>query len=190
VPSRSAPEKRVPTLSVEQWRSAALQALAEGGLRAVAIESLARALGVTKGSGYWHFENRAALLRATLEEWETKTTERVIARLEAIADPRARLSALMRTAFTKSLDARVYLALASAGHEPLVAATLRRVAQRRIGYLAACYEALGHTPPVASRRALVAYSVYLGVVMLRQQAPEVVTEAREALVEHLIETLI
>jgi len=66
VPSRSVPEKRVPTLSVEQWRSAALQALAEGGLRAVAIESLARSLGVTKGSGYWHFENRAALLRAAV----------------------------------------------------------------------------------------------------------------------------
>jgi AcrR family transcriptional regulator len=190
VPARSAPEKRASTLSVEQWRSAALEALAEGGLRAVAIESLARSLGVTKGSGYWHFESREALLRATLEEWETKTTERVIARLEAIADPRARLSALIRAAFSKSLDARVYLALAAAGYEPLVAATLRRVAQRRIGYLTECYEALGYTASLSSRRALVAYSVYLGVVMLRQQASEVVIPAREALVEHLLETLL
>src|SRR4051794_41398282 len=48
------------TLDRERWEAAALDAFEAGGLRAVAVEPLARALGVTKGSFYWHFKDRRA----------------------------------------------------------------------------------------------------------------------------------
>ena len=57
-------------LSAEDWALAALDVIAESGLAAVAVEPLARRLGVTKGSFYWHFPSREALLVAALERWE------------------------------------------------------------------------------------------------------------------------
>ena len=61
------------SLSREAWGEAALEALAAGGLEAVAVEPLARRLGVTKGSFYWHFPSREALLREALALWEKAT---------------------------------------------------------------------------------------------------------------------
>ena len=58
----------------EDWAAAALAAIADGGLAAVAVEPLAARLGTTKGSFYWHFANRDALLAAALALWEETTT--------------------------------------------------------------------------------------------------------------------
>src|ERR671934_2749006 len=81
-----------PRLSRERWIEAALDALADGGVAAVAVEPLAVRLGVTKGSFYWHFRDRDQLLAAALKEWERTGTEELIKRLDQIADPRARLT--------------------------------------------------------------------------------------------------
>ena len=54
-------------LSAEDWALAALDVIAESGLASVAVEPLAKRLGVTKGSFYWHFPSRDALLVAALE---------------------------------------------------------------------------------------------------------------------------
>jgi AcrR family transcriptional regulator len=182
---------RTEPLSIERWRSAALRALAEGGVAAVAIEPLAKQLGVTKGSGYWHFENRDALLSAALEEWETKATHNVIAKLEQVDDPRQRLVDLFRQALGGTLDSRVYFALASADQHPVVAASLKRVSQERLAFLRGCYEQLGYASRRARYRALVAYAAYLGLVLLRRHAGDVMpARDRDELVEHLIETVL
>ena len=70
-------------LSAEDWALAALDVIAEQGLAAVAVEPLARRLGVTKGSFYWHFPSREALLVAALERWEVMEQETVFGQLEA-----------------------------------------------------------------------------------------------------------
>jgi AcrR family transcriptional regulator len=56
--------------SRDDWIAAAAAVLADGGVEAVRVEALARGLGLTKGSFYWHFADRAALLAAVLEQWE------------------------------------------------------------------------------------------------------------------------
>ena len=48
------------------WLKAARLALLHRGPDAVRVEPLARGLGVTKGSFYWHFKDRNALLEALL----------------------------------------------------------------------------------------------------------------------------
>src|SRR5215208_5411903 len=83
-----------PRLSADDWAQAALVALGEGGLSAVAIERLATQLGTTKGSFYWHFPNRRALIDAALARWEQRRTEAVIAGMESEPDPRQRLRRL------------------------------------------------------------------------------------------------
>src|SRR5215207_10572201 len=47
------------TLTRQDWAAAGLAALVEGGPDAVAVEPVATRLGATKGSGYWHFTDRA-----------------------------------------------------------------------------------------------------------------------------------
>ena len=51
-------------LSADDWAREALEQIAETGVSSVAVEPLARRLGVTKGSFYWHFPSREALLQA------------------------------------------------------------------------------------------------------------------------------
>ena len=73
-------------LTREDWITAALGAIADGGLAAVGVEPLAARLGTTKGSFYWHFENRDALLEAAIGRWEKETTTDVIAEITASHD--------------------------------------------------------------------------------------------------------
>ncbi len=82
-------------LSSSDWQQAALDALSEGGLQNIAIEMIARRLGVTKGSFYWHFDSRDALIAAALELWESQEQEQVFGRLDALPDAQARLKALI-----------------------------------------------------------------------------------------------
>src|SRR5690349_19807995 len=75
-------------LSAEDWAQAALELIAEQGVAAVAVEPLARRLVVTKGSFYWHFPSREALLVAALERWEQVEQQTVFGKMEAVSDPR------------------------------------------------------------------------------------------------------
>jgi AcrR family transcriptional regulator len=59
----------------EQWLAAALEMFAQGGEPAIKIEQLARVLGVTKAGFYWHFKNRADLLKYLLDFWTHQYTE-------------------------------------------------------------------------------------------------------------------
>src|SRR3546814_19576689 len=89
-PAADKPERKG-RLGAEDWAQAALDLIAENGVAAVAVEPLARRLGVTKGSFYWHFPSRDALLKAALERWESVEQEAVFGTLETIPAPRERL---------------------------------------------------------------------------------------------------
>ena len=181
--SRRRATNRKGSLTAEDWVRAAAEAIEEGGVGAVAVEPLARKLGVTKGSFYWHFENRDALLKAALERWEKEATEAVIAAVNQISDPRERLRQLLAEATTEEpLDGHasgteIYfsdaleLAISDAADDPLVRPVLRRVSERRIDYLEECYRALGLPPEEARHRALLVYAAYVGTLRLAREAP-------------------
>src|SRR5688500_3247840 len=95
-------DKRTSTadrLDPEDWTRAALTAIAEGGTANVSVERLARELGATKGSFYWHFKDRPALIEAALQLWERDFTDRIIERLADVPDPRERFKKLLESAF-------------------------------------------------------------------------------------------
>lgn len=161
-------------LAKDDWATAALEALAEGGLAAVAIEPLAAKLGATKGSAYWHFANREALVQAALDRWEAEQTDAVIARVEVAGDPREQLRLLFAAAFADPESSRVQLALHAAATDPVVAPVLARVTQRRIDYLAVLYAKVGFPAEDARRRATLAYTTYLGTIQLRRSVPDAV----------------
>src|SRR5688500_18675461 len=78
-----------------KWIEEGLRALAVGGPDAVRIETLAQALGVTKGGFYGQFDDRRALLEEMLDAWERLGVDEVIRRLEGEGgDARAKLRQL------------------------------------------------------------------------------------------------
>lgn len=158
-------------LAKDDWTKAALDALAEGGLSAVAIEPLAAKLGATKGSAYWHFPNREALVRAALERWEVEQTDAIIARVELAEDPREQLRLLFKAAFADPEASRVQLALHAAATDPVVAPVLARITERRIAYLAQLCRGIGFRDEDAARRAALVYTTYLGTIQLRRSVP-------------------
>lgn len=169
-------------LTADRWIEAASQVIAARGVAALAVEPLAQRLGVTKGSFYWHFANRDALLKATLERWERDDTEVAIAALEAIADPRERLRQLIADALSDeqggagaaagaSFGHAFHLAVSDAADDPIVRPILQRVSERRLGYLTDCFRAVGLAPEEARQRALLAYATYIGTLRMAREAP-------------------
>jgi AcrR family transcriptional regulator len=179
-------------LGRDEWVAAALTAIAEEGVAAATVEGLARRLGVTKGSFYWHFENQAALLEAALALWEARETEAVIEALATEATPRARLERLFRGTHGAGATAAVHVALSSAVAHPLVKPCLQRVSERRIGYVEQCLRELGMPRAEARARATLAYAAYVGFLHLRREAPEKLPSGRalEAYLSHVIATLL
>lgn len=165
----------------------ALTALAEGGVAAVAIEPLAARAGATKGSVYHHFPNREALLQATVERWEREHTEAVIELVEAEDTALDRLRRLFETVLDRSAKGSVEIALHNAADDPVVAPVLRRVSERRIAYLTDLFAGFGYTPQIAHRRAVLAYSIYLGQVQMMATLPDLVEPLLDEAVQVLTE---
>jgi AcrR family transcriptional regulator len=175
--------------TVEDWEEAALDAISSGGLRSVSIPELARGLGVTKGSFYWHFASLDELIAAALRRWEALESG-IVNELETIDDPRARL----RAAFTEamqSLRAHALFVALSGSDDPRVTAVLRRLSEHRLRFLAAAYAALGFESDDAETRAMLAYLAYIGLVQIRKTLPRRLTASRmDAFLAHAVRTLI
>jgi AcrR family transcriptional regulator len=184
--------ERTGRLSADDWASAALDLIAEQGVAAVAVEPLARRLGVTKGSFYWHFPSREALLVAALERWEKMEQEIVFGQLEVIADPRARLRALFSLVAHESKSHVVYSELIKAMDHPAVQPVIGRVSERRLDYLTASFRQVGLSRTDARYRAQLLYSAYVGFLQLNLQLHQtrMQHDEFEAYVEHMATTLI
>lgn len=161
-------------LSREAWVKAATNLIAQEGVQAVAVEPLALALGVTKGSFYWHFRNRDELIHAALEAWEQDQSADVVSRYGGIEDPRRRLRVLLFAAFEDVENGRFFAALAVSSEDPRVQPYLRRASERRLAFGVEAFQALGLTEEEAKERALLAYAAYAGYFQLLRTTPEAV----------------
>ena len=167
--SQTTPSRQ--SLTAEAWADAALDAMASGGLDAVAVEPLARRLNVTKGSFYWHFPNRDALLKAALDRWERHETVDIIEGLEDEPDPYARIVNLFKRANASYQSGRLYLALAAATDDVRVNEVVQRVSARRLAYLEKCYRALGMDASEAPLWATFAYATFIGNQQVHRDTP-------------------
>jgi len=180
------------TLSAADWEREALELISEQGVQALAVEPLARRMGITKGSFYWHFSSRESLLDQALKRWEEHDGRNLNKSLGEIDHPRDRLKSFFRRVGREKLTHEVYSELcASAGH-PQVEPVLERVAERRMQHLSTAFEELGLDAVKARYQARLTYSVYLGFLQLQRQhqTPSLTSEEFEAYIEHVINTLI
>ena len=180
-------------LSAADWERGALEMIAQEGVGALAVEALARRLGVTKGSFYWHFKSREALLQAALNRWEADDDGELQQHIGATGDPpRQRLGALFRWVSGEAQAHRIYAALLQALDHPLVQPTMTRVSQRRMDFLEAAFREAGLDPGAARHRARLTYAAYVGFLQLNLtlKLPHLSHEQYEAYVEHVIATLV
>lgn len=171
-------------LTRDDWIDAAYESFSAGGITAVAVEPVARSLGATKGSFYWHFADRRALVDAVLDRWRDLETERLIAQVEGIDPPPARLAGLLeliahRTG-ERSGERTLY---ADATAEP-VRSVVAAVTERRVSYLASLLAASGVAHDEARRRAIVIVSAVIGYQQLVSSGWDAAADPRS-----LVETL-
>ncbi|MGE0353705.1 MAG: TetR/AcrR family transcriptional regulator [Gemmatimonadales bacterium] len=142
------------------WIRAATAAMRKGGVEAIRVEALARDLGVTKGSFYWHFRDRKALLEGLLRSWEEET--HWLIREAARADtPRDRFRRFFELA-TGSAYPPDFAIFAWARTSRAVAARVQAVEEVRIGFFAKQFRSAGFPAKEARRRAAVGYAATLG----------------------------
>ena len=180
-------------LSAADWERGALEMVAEEGVDALAVEALARRLGVTKGSFYWHFKNREALLQAALNRWEADDDRELQQHIGAAGDPpRERLGALFRWVSGEAQAHRIYAALLQALDHPLVQPTMMRVSQRRMDFLEGAFREAGLDAGAARHRGRLTYAAYVGFLQLNLtlELPHLSHGQYEAYVEHVIATLV
>jgi AcrR family transcriptional regulator len=176
-------------LTAEDWARAALVAIGERGPAGVAVEPLAARLGTTKGSFYWHFANRDALVTAALELWEQTYTDDVFRAVAAAGGPEARLRALF-VAVTGSERAPVEVNLHAAADHPLLAPAVRRAVTRRTGWVADQLREIGFPPAEARRRAVLAYSTWLGHVQLAVRMPDLLPHAHKVYLDTVLNAVL
>ena len=154
--------KHPPTrLSRDEWLARALDILAlEGGAK-LRIDTICSALGVTKGSFYWHFKDRDDFVRSVVQFWSDRFTDPVVERITSLGgSPQERTKALMH-AVSEGRFARYDVSIrAWAAQDPdLVAAIVKAVDKRRLAFAGSLFTEMGLDGPVAEMRAraLVAY---------------------------------
>jgi len=152
-----APPTRTPR---SKWIEQGLRALAAGGPDAVRIETLAQALGVSKGGFYWHFGDRRALLAEMLDTWERRSTDEVLERVEGEGgDPRTKVQRAGALTFSKDLLAIDLAVRDWSRRDPAIAERLRRVDERRMEYLRSVIGSLRPNADDVEARCLLAFSL-------------------------------
>ena len=97
LPAANVRRKTTESLTRDDWISGAWDMLGVNGLDGVRVEPLARRLGVTKGSFYWHFKDRQQLVEALLDRWFLIWDDQMSPRMEQAADPADRVWALFES---------------------------------------------------------------------------------------------
>jgi AcrR family transcriptional regulator len=147
----------------DAWVDAGLSALAEGGPDAVRVDTLAQALGVTRGGFYHQFDDRQALLDALLDTWETRSADEVLERVEREGgDARSKVTKAGLLTFSEEL-LPIDLAIRDwARRDEAVAERLRRVDNRRMDYLRTLISELHTDAEDVEAVALMAFSLLIG----------------------------
>ncbi len=171
----AAPQRKrsdaTPTLDAATWIETAMDALAEGGIEAVRVDPLAKRLGVTRGSFYWHFKDRDALHQAMLKQWRERASYNIITRIEGTADTaRDRLKRLLGLPYSGPRAARaaaIEVAIRLwARRDRNAAKAVRHIDRVRLDYFARLFVERGLAPRAARQRAYVFYAALMAEALI------------------------
>jgi AcrR family transcriptional regulator len=158
-------------LSAQDWVDLGLKTLAKRGFTALKAEPLAKAMGVSRGSFYWHFADIGAFHAAILTRWREVATEQIIAAVEA-AKSRNRgedpLAVLLKLTFGSKLV--LEKAVRSwAANDVRARAAVVAVDRRRLDYIENLLKQAGLAEDVARARAQILFWAFFGYALSDQQ---------------------
>jgi AcrR family transcriptional regulator len=148
-------------LTADDWIEAGMRALASQGFQALKAEPLAKALGVSRGSFYWHFADVEVYQQAVIQRWRKRATETVIADVENMETGAGRLRSLLLRALSAEATFEIRMR-AWAVNDDVAAAAVAHVDQERRAYLIRLLASAGIEPELAETRATILYWAYLG----------------------------
>lgn len=155
-------------LTADDWIKQGLKALAKSGFTALKADPLAKAIGVSRGSFYWHFADLGAFHAAVLKRWREIAAEQIIADVEADSDEP--LQALLRRTFGARLD--LERAVRNwAAFDPAAQGAVRAIDRRRLDYIEALLATRGLQPAIAQARAQILYWSFLGFALSGTPVP-------------------
>jgi len=152
-------------LSAKDWLDQGLRALATNGFTALKAEPLAKAMGVSRGSFYWHFADVGAFHAAILDHWREIAAEQIISDVEAQSPDRNALPTLLRRVFGDRPPVLESAMRSWAAHDASVRAAVQAVDQRRLGYVENLLRASGLPAETARPRAQILYWAFLGFAL-------------------------
>ncbi len=157
-----------PRLTRDDWLDAAFLAVVEGGFDKARVLTIADALGVTRGSFYWHFTDHADLLAALLARWKEREIELDKSlRPDVSKDPVVELERLLEKALahagTDLENMRFELALRGLGRRDAdVAAMLVEVDRARMRLFEYKFQRLTGSSQKATELAALFYLAIVG----------------------------
>ena len=159
-------------LNREDWIRGALEILVTAGVAGVKIVPLAKRLGVTSGSFYWHFKNRRELHDALLDYWEREMTDAAIEAAKRFdGPPEERIWRLMEQVMTAGL-ARLDLAFWHWGQSDAAAQTVfLRTLNKRFAFAKWMFEQVGFSKTQAEARGRMMVVYMMGESTLIPDAP-------------------
>jgi AcrR family transcriptional regulator len=164
------------SLDRRAWLEAATDAIAEGGFGEARILTLAKKLGVTRGSFYWHFRDHDDFIRALLERWRDGQLEAMLAWRfdtgDAEADLRRAVHWLLTDMARDGKSLRVELAVQDfARRNALAAAVTVEVNRARMRQGLALFEALVGDSGRARSLTLLLYACVTGARLMLAASP-------------------
>lgn len=165
-------------LTRDDWITAAIDRLVSRSIDAVLVDPLAKEMGVTRGSFYWHFKSRDDLLQAMLGRWREMQTRRIVERLSrdrkvAASDQIAQIRHLPSTTRKAVEGASLELAIrAWARRDKMARDVLEAVDRERIEFTRGLLVEIGTDQATAQTMAIFGYAYTVGEAMIRSAMTE------------------
>ena len=149
------------SLTRDDWISGAWDMLGESGFEGVRVEPLARRLGVTKGSFYWHFKDRQELLEALLDRWFSIWDD-LSADVELANNPADRIWALFESVIKRVTRGQTVSLRMLSHKDPDVARRIEARDASRLSFLMMLLEEIGFPREEARVRGQVYQAIMTG----------------------------
>lgn len=131
-------------LTRQSWIDAGLKSLVNQGPTALAAEPLAREIGTTKGSFYWHFKDVPEFHASIVKDWQGRAFASVVA---ALSEPGTAEQRLRRFGESILADKQDPALRAWARTDKLVAKAIAQVDGERLTYVSNLLRQLGISNP-------------------------------------------